>query len=357
MRDDERANPILGARASGERRCRRHGVTDLFFDDDSQEEPFERGFAVDGERLICVTYGPEEYRSLWGGDVEEYKDFLVQRREALNYRCGPWSSPEVIPIPFDRESFDEWLKQQADAAACPDPHGEWALSVYRNPDQLAAIRARHPLSYSVPTYEVLEVASCGWILPIVVRDNACIKRLGRTLPLQLIENVMKEFATRFLKNVIPLERLSPYRARGAAIIAADRLVPPDRAWSLCSELETRVASAFSTDPHELPSYLRVSSRWGPRSSAQNDQECPCVEVVEVLCLPLVIVGSSADVGDVGLRLSRIPCDAAVQACWNEFLLPLGARLRGDKFMLIQPAQDVGQVARQVHVGLEFEEEP
>ncbi|MEW6228101.1 MAG: hypothetical protein AB1700_08450 [Bacillota bacterium] len=44
---------------------------------------------------------------------------------------------------------------------------------------------------------------------------------------------------------------------------------------------------------------------------RRQQECPCVEVVEVLCLPLVIVGSSADVGDVGLRLSRIPCDAAV----------------------------------------------
>lgn len=73
---------------------------------------------------------------------------------------------------------------------------------------------------------------------------------------------MKELATRFLKNVIPLERLSPYRARGAAIIAADRLVPPDRAWSLCSELEERVADAFSAVPHELPSYLRVSSRWG-----------------------------------------------------------------------------------------------
>lgn len=72
----------------------------------------------------------------------------------------------------------------------------------------------------------------------------------------------------------------------------------------------------------------------------------------------MIVGSSADVGDVGirLRLSGIPCDAAVQACWNDFLLPLGARLREDKFMLIRPAQDVGQVAKHVHAGLEFDEE-
>jgi len=74
---------------------------------------------------------------------------------------------------------------------------------------------------------------------------------------------------------------------------------------------------------------------------RRQQECPCVEVVEVLCLPLVIVGSSPDVGNFALRLSRMPCDAAVQACWNEFLLPLGARLREDRFMLIRPAQDVG----------------
>lgn len=103
--------------------------------------------------------------------------------------------------------------------------------------------------------------------------------------------------------------------------------------------------------------------WGGGANHYSDvlvrrqHECPCVEVVEVLCLPLVIVGSSADVGDVGLRLSRIPCDAAVQACWNEFLLPLGARLREDRFMLIRPAQDVGQaVAPQSDVVTPVEED-
>lgn len=348
MRGDERASRIPGAGLSGERRFGSWGLQDLFFDNDSRDEPFEMGLASDGERIICVTYDPEEYRSLWGGGVEEYKDFLIRRQMAVNYHRGPWFSVQTVPVPFDREAFEEWLNQSADATTYSDQHGQWALSMYGSPDKLAAIRARHPLSYSVPTYETLEVVSCGWILPIIVQDDACGRRLGRTLPLQLIDNVMKELTTKFLGNIIPLERLSPYRARGAAIIPADRLVPPERACALCLELESRVASVF---PHELPSHLRVSSRWRPRTSASRGYPC-----VQVLCLPLVIVGSSADADDVGIRLSRIPSDATLQARWNEFLLPLGAKLREDRFMFIHPAREMGQLARHIAHGLEFEDD-
>ncbi|NLG80413.1 MAG: hypothetical protein GX492_11430 [Firmicutes bacterium] len=303
------------------------GAVGAVRDDDVGYKPWTSGIVWDGETLVFVTYGPEEFRVLWGGGVDEYNDFLVRRRQVIAYHRGSWSPSRMVPIPFDMEDFERWLSENPSGRTCGDRHREWALSVFMDAGKLALLRARHPLSYCVPEYETLEVRVYAWSIAVTVRDRDSMKRMGRRLPLTLIERYGKELISRSLCRLPLFERLSSCRVRGAGVILADRFVAPERTSTLGERLRRRALRAFRAG--EIPQTLAVSRRWRPRSQAHRSY--PCVQVV---CWPVVIIGSATDVETVASVVGS--ARGLLHVTWFPYLARLGAKIHPDGMCLLHP---------------------
>ena len=122
------------------------------------------GFYFDGQRLINVTYSFEDYQSIWGGSLSEYKDFLLARQRKFQQlqeeHFGAW----IVLVPFDHEDFSTWLEENPLYKQCSNQHARWALRVVNDPSHLEKIRNRHPLQNYILKDEslkaVLLLGSC-----------------------------------------------------------------------------------------------------------------------------------------------------------------------------------------------------
>ena len=64
-------------------------------------EKGDNGIYCDGQRLIYVTYSFEDYQTIWGGSLSDYKDFLLARQRKIKQlqeeHFGAW----IVLVPID----------------------------------------------------------------------------------------------------------------------------------------------------------------------------------------------------------------------------------------------------------------
>ncbi|HHW43588.1 MAG TPA: hypothetical protein GXX25_07230 [Desulfotomaculum sp.] len=175
------------------------------------------GFARDKERMVYVLFSPEDFLSLRGGSIDDYKDFLLAREERIA-RLEKRGWHDLEPVPFDREDYAAWLQSDPFLKSLVDPVGQWALAVAREPARLSSLRSRHHYPPFVPPDEQLQVEVEAWVFPVEADGYATFQGLNRPLP----GNLLKELAERLLtvgkKSASPFKRLSRRRARGVAVV-------------------------------------------------------------------------------------------------------------------------------------------
>lgn len=240
--------------------------------------------ACDGNRLIWVDYGPEEYRKLWGGDDHAYLDFLAATTRAYQEVRDEHPLHWLVRVPFDWEDYTAWARENPTRAGQPDAHLKWAVWVARQPQHLAALRARHRPRTHVPQDELLKTEFTVWGLPVVVYDETSAHSLIGPLPAEFLQAVVQGLFQKLWRGATPFERLSPQRARGFAAVPGNRLVLAVQ--GKC--LQAAVARFMSRVPAELPVCFPVpaSNRLKPPRS---------YPWLEILGLPLLLIGAHEDV--------------------------------------------------------------
>ncbi|MDQ0287867.1 hypothetical protein J2Z49_003001 [Desulfofundulus luciae] len=104
-----------------------------------------------GSRTVWVEYGPEEYRALWGGNEEDYFDYLAGVLESYKELSEVCPDSWLVRVPFDLEDYSAWAREHPGEAAGSDAHLVWAVEVARSSERLAALRERHRHKCSVPS--------------------------------------------------------------------------------------------------------------------------------------------------------------------------------------------------------------
>lgn len=272
------------------------------------------GFACDGERFVYVTYGPEEFFRLWGGTPDDYRDFLAARQEEMARERDDLCLFWPVRVPFDPEDFAAWAAEDPRRASSASAHGEWALWVARQPERLAALRARHRYDYCVPRDEVLKVETLVWCLAVGVPDPAAARRLGAPLPPGLLRDLVGEFFRGVWRGAPTFERLSARRARGLAAVPGDHLVLPGRAGCLVPAAERLAARPGGG----VPEHFAVAARHRIRPPSRFSY--PRTEVVG---FPLVLLGSTEDVDTAMARLYATDADELPLAAWEDFFAGIG----------------------------------
>ncbi|NHM26186.1 hypothetical protein G7K71_04050 [Desulfofundulus sp. TPOSR] len=251
-------------------------------------------FSCDGNRLIWVDYGPEDYRRLWGGDDNAYLDFLAAANRACQEARDEHPLHWPVRVPFDAEDYAAWARENPTKAGQPDAHLEWAVWVARQPQRLAALRSRHRLQCYVPSDELLRTETTVWGLPVVVYDAAAAHSLTAPLPPEFLQAVIRGLFQKLWRNAIPFERLSPLRARGFAAVPGDRLILAVQV----KYLQAAIARFVARVPAELPASFTAPARHRIRPPRSYPW-------LEILGPPLLLIGAHDDV-ETAETLARCP---------------------------------------------------
>lgn len=270
----------------------------------------ETGFIYDEDRLIYVTYSFEDYQTLWGGSLQDYKDFLLIRQRKFQQMQEEHFGAWIVLVPFDYEDFLSWLEENPLHRQCRGQHARWALQVARDPLYLEKIRARHPLQNYILKDESLKGYLFAWFIPVVTPNTASMRKLKEPLPVDLVNQIRQELITGVLAPLPQFQRYSEQRGTGAVILPGDRFVHPDtidkiseqtiesllKSWDICSP------SYFSIPrPYSLP----ISPHWRfPR--------------VSVVCFPLVVLGSAFDCETITIRINRAESKDLPLHIWKNY---------------------------------------
>lgn len=275
-------------------------------------------FARDGGRLVWVEYGPEEYRAFWGGDAEEYLDFLAAVTRSCKELSDGCLDRWVVRVPFDLKDYAAWARENPEEAAGPEAHLAWAVQAARSPERLASLRARHRHRCSVPADELFKAETVVWCLPVVVHGPEEARRLASPLPPALLEEVVEGLFTDLWRDAVPFRRLSPRRALGFAAVPGDRLIPAARTREVDEAAEKLAAQMMESLPSSfaVPAGIRITP---PRSYPS----------LELLGLPFLLLGSEVDV-EVGLVLAQFHQEADLPlAAWERFFGELEVAFLGE----------------------------
>lgn len=284
------------------------------------------GLIYDGQYLVEVVFTEKDFLFLWGGNSDDYKDFLLARRERLEY----WYKKkgvdllDWIEVPFDREDFTAWLSVDPRRASLTDPIGQWALEVAKDPLKLSSLCTKHE-SYThiipyFPPQEQLDVKVLAWVMAVQVKDENQLLELLKPLPSLFLGNLMLAFRATLYANrsepVPPFQRLSRRRARGAEVIPFNRFARPEK----LPRLERNMKYLFFQGKYnELPTCITLSGRYcfNPQPAWRYPRQV-------VLCLPFLLAGSKVD---VSLTLISIYGDTSLSReqaeLWNDYLASYG----------------------------------
>lgn len=287
--------------------------------------PEKTGLGCDGRRLVRVAFGPEDFRALWGGGLEDYLDFLAARQGVWEQLRGENGGCWVVTVPFDAAEYAAWLAADPRRGAAADPLARWAAWVARRPGLLAALRARHPLHHGVPPDEVLRVEAVVGFLPVRVPDAVTLRRLRRRLPVPLLRGLVRGICPTLLRACPPFERLSRHRARGVTLLPADGFLDPAGLAEGVPDLLGAAAGGLPAGP--LPASWRLPARFRLRPRRDRPYPRPLL-----CCLPLLLAGGASDVEAACVRLEGVNWEGAPPsflAPWIEHLAAQGARVQSD----------------------------
>lgn len=280
------------------------------------------GFARDKERMVYVLFCPEDFLSLRGGSLDDYKDFLLAREERIaRLEKRGWYDIEFVP--FDREDYAAWLQSDPSRKSLADPVGQWALEVAREPKRLSSLRSRHPYPPFIPPDERLQVEVEAWVFPVEVEDFAAFQGLNRPLPVDLLKELAGRLLAAGKKSAPPFQRLSRRRARGLAVVPFDRLADPAQLFWLKKKFSRLFCRG---DFSELPACFSLPGRclFRPRPDRIFRRTA--------LSLPFLVVGSMVEVSFFHLETGLF--DLSEERAWKECLMfsGLGRRAGGGLFL-------------------------
>ena len=304
------------------------------------------GLIYDGQYLVEVVFTEKDFLFLWGGNPDDYKDFLLTRRERLE--CWDRKKGENlldwIEVPFDREDFTAWLSADPRRASHTDPIGQWALEVAEDPLKLSSLCIKHE-SYThipyPPPNEQLDVKVLAWVMAVQIESENQLSEFLKPLPSCFLEKLLLAFyATLYATNqepVPPFQRLSRRRALGVGLALFDRFARAEK----LPRLEGSTKRLFLQGQfNELPTYLTLSGR--SRFNFQPDWRYPRRVV---LCLPFLLAGSKVDVSLTAISIYGDPSLSREQGkLWKEHLANFGMDFCNGFFTA---ANRAGEVAAEI----------
>lgn len=280
------------------------------------------GFICDGQKLVYVSYSPEDFEKLWGGSLNDYKDFLLSRQRVFQQwqeeHFGAW----IVLVPFDKHDFSDWLKKSPLRGYYRDKHASWALWVAQNPKHLEIIRARNPLQYYILKDESLKALLFAWFLPVIVPHTAAMSHLKPALPQELIYQIREELISRMLQPLPEFRRLSSLRGCGVTILLGNRLVHPNIIDRISKHIELSLTTSWESSS---PPYINLSE--SHHITLNPHWRYPRIAI---LCLPLIVLGCGFDCETVTVRLSRAECSDLPLNTWTSYFQTLGVELYPDR---------------------------
>ncbi|MFY9140305.1 MAG: hypothetical protein WBJ83_00555 [Thermacetogeniaceae bacterium] len=289
-------------------------------------EKGDNGIYCDGQRLIYVTYSFEDYQTIWGGSLSDYKDFLLARQRKFQQlqeeHFGAW----IVLVPFDRKDFSSWLEENPLYKQCSNQHAHWALRVASDPSHLEKIRKRHPLQNYILKDESLKAILFAWFLPVIAPNASSMRKLREPIPQQLVNQIRQELITGLLAPLPQFQRYSTTRGTGVALLPGDRFVHAD---TIDQISEHTIESLLQTWDSCSPYYFSISKQY-------SFPICPHWHFprVAVLCFPLIVLGCAFDCETVTIRISRADSKDLPLHIWKNYFQYLNVSLypgRGTDF--------------------------
>ncbi|MBC7341114.1 MAG: hypothetical protein H5U02_01440 [Clostridia bacterium] len=293
----------------------------------------EHTIARRGSVVAVVEYTPETFQRLFGGTVEDFKDFLLLRQGQLRKMPGYESRPaRVVHVPFLEPCFERWLASQSLPGDPRQWHGRWALEAAADPDLMSHLHAQMPLLYDPPVEERLECAVWYLMLPLIIRNNEDAVVVTKPLPRHSLASFLAWLRS-FLRDCPAFVPLSRLRGRGLALAAGDRLVCPAAAAKLAGMLEARVLKSMAAG-EGLPEdgFIPLHRSWCGCRDLKKGRELPFLYPV---FLPLVLAGAGAEVHFASncLRLLVLSLRIAHSPLNDPSFGPYYMQLQGDRLSL------------------------
>lgn len=244
--------------------------------------------------VAAAMYFWDDYKEMFKGSVEEYKDYLLERHNFLeNLKAA--EPVRVVHVPFDPAEYFRWLENSSCWRNGPEARSAWVLDAVKNPEVMERLLKKRPVIPAAPVEEELETLVIFGAVPVVLASEEEAMLIGGRLPRRYLLNVVLEFR-RFFAEVPDLQRMSRLRYRGMRLFIGERLVMPDSMSEAEEFLEDEVLKLLPGKERfvPVPPDCRVRRFKLP-------QEIGCVENGEIsvvfcpLMLPVVLVGASADI--------------------------------------------------------------
>lgn len=271
---------------------------------------------IQKDNLVAMLIYPfKDYKKYFGGNIEDYKDYLVNRHfHREHFEEEP---VRIIDVPFVFEEYRKWNK----GIDTVDAHRRWALKMAEDTNSMEKLNKLVPILPSPPLQECSIVQILFALIPLVFQDEQDIKTIGARLPESTLYRIIDALKNMF-SDLPDYETVSKLRCRGIKYSVADRLIPPES----LQQIEENIEDLFQND--ELEDIYRVPKNL--RATAKNlETQIHKDMIIGFAFLPIIIVGADAETEYIETMLeyhehefnalSPVICDLVNSVLGNTFL--------------------------------------
>ncbi|MCL6559246.1 MAG: hypothetical protein K6U74_10700 [Firmicutes bacterium] len=244
-----------------------------------------QGIAREDNFVVAAIFSLDDYKEM-GHTLDNYKDYLLQRQSCLDEFI--YEPVRVVHVPFDRETYEQWLKKNPYWAGTPESYSAWALDMAKNPTALSVLSDKYPIMPAPPMDEEITSLVLFGVIPALISDKDEARLLAGRLPKEVTDGVLNEFKKIFYA-VPGFERLSPLRCRGAKIYVGECLIPPFRVEEFEAACSENILLNLPGGIAPVPGRCRIKV-----SELQTGLPSEGLAMAPVL-LPVVVVGAAAEV--------------------------------------------------------------
>lgn len=253
------------------------------------------GVVQENDILAATIFSLDDYVSIFGGTVDDYKDYLLKLHSLL--RNVSLDEPvHIVRVPFDYNRFDRWIKQNPQWKDAQEGYGIWALDVAKEPETLASLLAQKPVFPAAPEWERFVVMPLYGITLAAIENEEDFSWLCGRLPEDKLRNVTEK-AKQFFSDVPALKPFSRLRCKGISVFVGDRLIPPPA----LDEAEEHFVEVTEIDTPRpvlpVPRQIRITR-------SMLDLDLSEGHVLIPVLFPLVIAGADEDVQYCGNLLEE-----------------------------------------------------
>lgn len=256
-----------------------------------------------GSLLVAGIYLPEDYRRIFGADMDSYKDYLLEREKYID---DVWreDAVKVLHVPFDGESYREWLEKSACFRDGPEARTAWVVDAATDGRKLSELLEKHPLIPRAPFEEETEVSVIFLAVPATVRSPEDVLAFTDRFSVAEITEIYHACLAYF--DTESFQQISRLRSKGMKVILADGLIMSDRAFDCAAYYRNVALGVEGAVP--VPRALRPDGSDVKRLSllAKKFNPAPVLGLY-----PLVLVGCSRDVAYCEWLLAGEKCSTPV----------------------------------------------